>query len=121
MKNYSRMERLNKISRSVLGEIMEDLYAYEDYGMITVTNVDISKDLRHAKVYLSIFLDKEHKKSEEDVLNKIEKDEYLIKKSLVERVRMKYTPQLVFIVDETQKKVEEIYRIIEENRKDSDE
>ncbi len=121
MKKYTRMDRLNKLSKSVLGEIIEELYPYEEYGMITVTEVDLSKDLRHAKVYISIFLEDTHKKSEDDVVEKLKKDEYRIKKGLVDRIRMKYTPELRFIPDETQKQADEIYRLLENDKETGDE
>jgi len=119
MKQYSRMDKLNRLVQTVLGEIIEKSYPYERYGMITVTEVDLSKDLRHAKVFFSVFLDEEHTITENEVLAFLEKDEYIIKRSLVSQVRMKYTPKLHFILDHTQQKADEIYRLLEkESRED---
>jgi ribosome-binding factor A len=119
MKQYSRMDKLNRLVQTVLGEVIEKSYPYERYGMITVTEVDLSKDLRHAKVFFSVFLDEEHTITENEVLAFLEKDEYIIKRSLVSQVRMKYTPKLHFILDHTQQKADEIYRLLEkESRED---
>ncbi|HDS03087.1 MAG TPA: 30S ribosome-binding factor RbfA [Firmicutes bacterium] len=119
MKQYSRMDKLNRLVQTVLGEIIEKSYPYERYGMITVTEVDLSKDLRYGKVFFSVFLDEEHTITENEVLAFLEKDEYIIKRSLVSQVRMKYTPKLHFILDHTQQKADEIYRLLEkESRED---
>ncbi|HOO59731.1 MAG TPA: 30S ribosome-binding factor RbfA [Candidatus Mcinerneyibacteriales bacterium] len=113
MKQYSRLDKLNRLVQTVLGEIIEGAYPYERYGMITITEVELSRDLRHAKIYISVFLDKEHTVKEEEVISVLEKDEYKIKKELVSQVRMKYTPKLHFIPDHTQEKADEIYRLLE--------
>lgn len=107
------MDKLNRLVQTVLGEIIEGAYPYEHYGMITITDVELSRDLRHAKIYISVFLDKEHTVTEDEVLAFLEKEEYKIKKELASQVRMKYTPKLHFIPDHTQDRADEIFRILE--------
>lgn len=67
-------------------------------GFVTVTGVDITSDLSQAKVYLSIFGDDE-KKAES--LKGIEKANGFLRTELSKRIRLRYTPELIFKIDES--------------------
>ena len=55
MATKQRVDRLNSLLKEVISEVIRKEVQHPDINeFITVTRVDITKDLRHAKVYISI-------------------------------------------------------------------
>lgn len=75
--------------------------------LVTVQDVDITPDLKHAHVFVSVLGDMEGAKS---VLSKLHDHRKELQAQLSKRVILKFTPQLHFKLDET---VERGSRIIE--------
>ncbi|TYB31982.1 MAG: 30S ribosome-binding factor RbfA [Candidatus Mcinerneyibacterium aminivorans] len=113
-----RMRRVNKHVQEALGRIINEEYDYSKTGLITVNKVEVSRDLRHAKVYVSILLEDEQDFNREDVIDMLDREEYHIKDILKNRITLKYLPELHFILDESLEKAEKIYDIIEKHNKD---
>lgn len=116
MKQNRRMRQINKHVKIALGQILNDEYKYKNVGLLTVNKVEVSRDLRHAKVYVSVLLEDEHDFTREDVIKRLQKEEFYIKDLLKDRVSLKYLPELKFILDESLDKAEEIYRILEKDK-----
>lgn len=89
-------------------------------GLLTVTKVRMSPDLKSARVYLSIMGGTlPHDKT----LKSIQAEQPHIRHSLSREVRLKYVPELHFYIDDTQEavsRVEDIFRRIHEERRDTD-
>ena len=109
-----RMEKVQKLARQVLGEIIQDLKDPR-VGFATVTAVRVSPDLRHARVFVSV-LGTEEEQSR--TMAGLESAKPHIRSELGHQMRMKYTPELVFILDrveETAGRIETlIHRLHEE-------
>jgi ribosome-binding factor A len=94
----SRMRRVNEAVREVLsGHITEDLKDPR-IGFVTVTGVDTSPDLRHARVYVSV-LGSEEEKSE--ALEGLRSSAGFLQSKVGEQLRMKRTPTLEFRYDDS--------------------
>ncbi len=109
--------RLNKISALIQEELsLIFLHKIQDpeLGLVTITNVKVSPDLKIAKVYLSI-LDKEKR---EYVMNHVESLKGFIRTELAHRVRIKNTPELNFYVDDTLDYVERMEELFNKIHKD---
>ena len=116
MRRVPRVVRLNKQIQQILSEYFEMEYPFERFGIISVMNVSISKDLRNASVWLSIFRTDKDDSKRKETFEYIKKHEYKIKDFLAHEIRIKYTPKLTFFMDETLEKADEVYRIIEDLR-----
>lgn len=94
-----RIKRLNSLLREVLSEvIMKEVKDPRMAPLVTVTNVSISNDLHHAKVYVSIIgSDKEKNKT----LEALESAAGFIGRSAANKVVMRYFPTLTFKLDTT--------------------
>jgi ribosome-binding factor A len=79
------------------------------YGMLTVTDVIMTPDLRIAKAYVSHF---RSEKSNEEVLAFLEGHAKAVRMGIGRAVRLKFTPELRFYIDETLEKVERIEELI---------
>lgn len=67
-------------------------------GFVSVTRVDVSGDLRHVTAYVSVFGSDEEKKS---CLEGLARATGFIRSELGRRIRLRYTPELVFRLDES--------------------
>jgi ribosome-binding factor A len=99
--------RLEKISSLIKHEIsLIFLHKLQDptLGIVTVTNVKVSPDLKIAKVYLSIL----EKEKRDITMEKVIAVTGLIRSELASRIRMKFTPEIKFFLDDTLDYVEKI-------------
>lgn len=83
---------------------------------ISITNVDISPNLRNLKVYVDFSIKNEkNKKLVVEHLNK--HDIYVIKKLLAEKINLRYVPETIFILDETNAKLLKMEELIKKESK----
>jgi ribosome-binding factor A len=67
-------------------------------GFTSVTRVEVSSDLRYARVFISILGNLEERQQMEKVLKKAGG---FIRSQLAQRIRLRYTPELSFKMDES--------------------
>ena len=97
-KNSNRMDKVNEEFKRELSKIIDqDLKNPNITGLISVTKVKTSSDLKNAKVYISIL----GSKSKKNTLEGLKNASGFIRSELAERVNLRYTPELVFELDET--------------------
>src|SRR5262245_50868321 len=93
-----RMRRVNEAVREVLsGRIAEGLKDPR-IGFVTLTAVETSPDLRHARVFVSVLGD-EHQR--EESLAGLASSHGLLQAAIARELRMKRTPTLQFVYDES--------------------
>jgi ribosome-binding factor A len=80
-------------------------------GFVTVTGVQMSPDLRHAKIFVSLMGSGEEKESSMAALNHASG---WIRHELGQRMRMKFLPEIVFLTDTSQEYGEHIDKLIDE-------
>ncbi len=78
-------------------------------GFLTVTGVDISNDLTHAKIFVSILGDPDQRRESLAVL---ERTKGFIRSEIGRRIRLRQTPEIVFKLDETAAYSERIGRVL---------
>lgn len=101
-----------EVSRIVQGEMKDPRI-----GFITITKVDLTKDLRFARIYFSILGEDKDKKL---ALKGLNSAKGYIKGLLADRIKLRYTPDIVFMVDESMEHTKHIYDIIERLKKERD-
>jgi len=92
-----RMRRVNEAIRETLAEAIGELKDPR-IGFVTVTGVETSTDLRHARVFVSV-LGNERKR--EKTLQGLGSAHGVLQLRLATELRMKRTPQLTFEYDPT--------------------
>src|SRR5919197_2419946 len=90
-----RMRRVNESVREVLSEAVPELKDPR-IGFVTVTAVETSSDLRHARVFVSV-LGTERKRTE--TLAGLQAAHSVLQAQLARELRLKRTPQLAFEYD----------------------
>ena len=98
MANSRRVEKLAALLKREVSEILVNGIRDEriHQAMITITSVEVSGDLQHAKIFVSLF-GEEQKKSE--VLVCLEESKSFIRGELARRLQMRRSPDLVFKID----------------------
>lgn len=115
--------RLVRVNELLKREIAEDLYknfAMSDFDVsaLTVTRVECAPDLHDANVYVSIFGHEEERKRMIGFLNRHRQE---VIRLMVKRVKLKYTPRLHFILDESIEGGDNILSIIAEMERNNPE
>src|SRR5437667_11835690 len=105
-----RMRRVNEAVRQVLSEAVGELKDPR-IGFVTVTGVETSPDLRHARVFVSV-LGSEKKRVKS--LTALEAAHGVLQARLSRELRMKRTPQLAFEYDPTVERGVRMTQLIDE-------
>ena len=92
------MRRVNEAVREVLSARIAAGFSDPRIGFVTVTSVDTSPDLRHARVYVSVLGDESERS---DTLAGLASAHGLLQSSIAAELRMKRTPTLQFVFDES--------------------
>lgn len=115
---FSRSERVaEEIKKAVSHIINNEIKDPRVSGLISVTKVEMTKDLRHAKIFLSIYGEESEKQK---VFEGLKNAEGFIRKELAHRVRMKFFPEISFKIDESIEYGIHIYKLLEEVQKQED-
>ena len=105
----TRMRRVNEAIREVVAEgISDELADDPELGFVTVTEVETSSDLRHAKVFVTV-LEPEMRESSLAVL---ERSAAFLQGQINAQMRLKRTPTLRFVYDETGEKAARVERLL---------
>lgn len=112
-----RTDRLNSLLKEVISEVIKKEVKHTDVSeFITITQVDITKDLHLAKVYFSVIGSDEDKKK---TLNALNSAAGFIAARSSKKVRMRYFPSLTFYMDESVDKhirIQEMLKKINEEK-----
>lgn len=114
-RRVSRVAELIKreVSQMLLSGIKDDRVGT---GMVSVTDVDVSGDLQHAKIYVSIYGTDEAKA---ETMAGLKSATGYVRSELGARVRLRRTPEVVFVEDrsiERGNKVLSLLNQIQNNR-----
>jgi ribosome-binding factor A len=97
-KNSNRMNKVDEEFKREIGKIIDqDLKNPNITGLISVTKVKTSSDLKSARVYISII----NSKSKKNTLVGLKNATGFIRSELAKRVNLRYTPELIFEIDDT--------------------
>ena len=92
-----RMRRVDEAVREVLSEAITKEIRDPRVGFVTVTDVDTSPDLRHARVYVSVLGDDAKRKRS---LAGLQSAHGYLQKRVARELRIKHTPTLEFLYDD---------------------
>ncbi len=112
-----RIERVNSLLREVISEtITQDLKNIPIPELITVTAVETTSDLRHAKVFISLI--QADTKMKEETIAMLTAAAGAIGAISSKKVVMRYFPQLTFKIDESIENFMQIDKLLKQIEKD---
>jgi ribosome-binding factor A len=106
-----RMRRVNEAVREVVSTAIAGDLKDPRIGFVTVTSVDTSPDLRHAKVYVSVFGEEQQRA---DTLAGLARSRGYLQGRVAGELRLKHTPQLDFRYDDTPERGARITELLRE-------
>jgi ribosome-binding factor A len=95
---YSRADRVSGLIQEVLSNLLKKDIHDPRLKMVTITNVKMSRDLKLARIYFSIYGDSS---KVEAAAKGFESARGFIKRSLARRLGLRYMPDLKFFYDES--------------------
>ena len=94
--------RSDKINEEVKRELAQAIRFLKDpriTGLVSVMDVEVTKDLKYAKVYVSVFKQDEGQKKE--VLKGLQRSAGFLRQELKKRLLLRQIPELSFVLDES--------------------
>jgi len=93
-----RASRVAEQMKKEVSQIIQEELKDPRVGFVTVTGVDISNDLRYAKIYISILSSGEEETETLEVLNNAKG---FIRSEIGKRIRLRFTPEITFKLDKS--------------------
>ena len=106
---FKRSEKIQELLLQEISALIQRGLKDPRIGFATVTEVNLSNNLKHAKVYISV-LGTEHE--QQNTIEGLANASGFIRGSLGKDLNLRYIPVLEFILDETADHVAKINRII---------
>ncbi len=104
-----RMLRVNEVVRRELSTIITRELTFEDV-LVTINQVDVTPDLKNGHVFVSVL----GKGSGHAVIEKLDENRVLLQAELTKKVVLKYTPHLVFHLDNSTERGARVFQILQE-------
>lgn len=109
MSSQLRIEKLQELIKQEVGKML--LYDIKDprIGFVTVTDVEMTGDLREAKIYVSVMgSDEQIKSSMEGLQSALG----FVRREIGKRIRLRFTPEISFAPDKSLDYSEHIQKIL---------
>ncbi|HOV78725.1 MAG TPA: 30S ribosome-binding factor RbfA [Bacillota bacterium] len=105
-----RPERLAEAIKKEVTDMLREELKDPRIGFVTITSVEVSKDLRYADIFASVFGEPSERKATMDALQKAKK---FIRGELGKRIRLRYTPEISFKLDESIERGSRLLKLME--------
>ena len=107
-----RTDRINGLLRQEISQLLaRELKDPRLSGVVSITQVDTSGDLRHARVFVSVFGGRQEK---ETVLRGVNSATGFMRKELRARLSLRHIPDLKFILDESMEEADHVLKLMEQ-------
>lgn len=110
-KSFSRKDRVSEQIRRELAELIRKELKDPRVGMISITDVEVTADYAHAKVYFSTLAGSE---SLPEVMSGLQKASGFLRRELGKRISIHMTPQLHFVFDQSLERGSDLSKLIQE-------
>jgi ribosome-binding factor A len=113
------MRRVDEAIREVIGDALAADLKDPRVGFVTVTDVKTSADLRHSRVYVSVLGPgggPSEPSQREDSLAGLRSGHGFLQARVAQELRLKRTPTLEFVYDETTDRAMRLEQLIDEGR-----
>lgn len=104
-----RTERVGSVIKKSLPSKVNILASEHNAGLVTLTDVKVSKDLQHAYVYITAY---GGKSTPLEFIKVLEKNEMSLRLFLNDHLRLRQLPVLKFYLDDSLDKVNHIEKVI---------
>lgn len=116
MQESRRQKRVSNLIKETLSRLIIESFQDSTSGLITITSVSMSKDLKNAHVYLSVI----GHSPKQEILDLLNKRQGYIRKAVASKTKLKYNPLLIFSLDdrfEYEERIQNVIKTLNKNEK----
>jgi len=106
-----RKERVRELLKRAIGEAIRREIPVGNAGLVSVNDVELARDLRVARVFVSILGNSEQ---QQNGLAALQQHRARLQDLVAKSVVLRYTPQLRFVVDDSIQRGDRVLKLIEE-------
>jgi ribosome-binding factor A len=110
-----RSERLGELIKTEFGSIVQRDLKDPRIGFVSVMDVEVSNDYSHVKIFVSIMGDDEAKRL---TMEGLESAKGFIRTELGHRIRLRHTPEVHIIADNSIENGSRIFELLNEVKKE---
>ncbi|MDE0747165.1 MAG: 30S ribosome-binding factor RbfA [Porticoccaceae bacterium] len=111
-REFTRAERVSDAVQQELAVLIRDEVRDPRVGMVSVTDVDVSRDLAYAKIHVTFIGDHTQKEIDEAMAALNGASGYL-RKLLAASIKLRITPKLTFLFDESGRRGQHLSALID--------
>ena len=111
-RDFNRSDRIADVIQKEVAQINHQEMKDPRGGLITLAQVKVSKDLSHAKIYVSVMLEE----NAAQALETLNKASGFLRAQLAKRIQMRVMPVLSFVYDDTTIKANRLSKLIDDAR-----
>ena len=113
--SINRINRINEEVKKEISSIIRELKDPRISEMTSVVAVEVTKDMRWCKVFVSVLGDE---KQQEDTIKGLKSAAGFVRKEIGSRLALRYTPEIVFALDHSIEHGANINRILQDIREE---
>lgn len=113
----TRQRRVQELLVHEISDIVRREVKDPRVGFVTITDAEVSADLRHARVFYSVLGNEEQREATGEALNRAAS---FIRGEFARRAQMRYVPEIRFAFDSSVERSARISRLLEQVRQDEE-
>jgi ribosome-binding factor A len=111
-----RTDRVNELVREEISTLIrEEMNDPRMGGLVSITHVEVTPDLRHARAFVSVLGTDEERDS---TMAALAHARPFLRRELGKRLQMKYTPDLVFVGDQSIERAQQLTDAMRQNARE---
>lgn len=118
MSSHQRAARVADEMREILAQLIRDEVKDPRVGFVSIVKVEVSGDLRHAKIFVSVLGDEQQKKGS---LKGLTSAAGFLRSEVAKALQLRYTPELHFVLDESIERGQKIAQLLVEVQREQKE
>ena len=111
--SHGRPQKVADLIQRELSDLLHREVRDPRVGMVTITAVDVSPDLSHAKVFFTIL----EKEKQNETTNALQRAAGFLRSQLAHRIKLYATPELRFVYDESIERGDHLSQLIDSVRR----
>src|SRR5699024_7255596 len=111
-REFARRDRVAEEIKKELGDLITTRVKDPAVRLVTITDVDVSPDLKHAKIYVGMFDILGSGDQAAEVLAGLQRARGFLRHALGQRMRLRVLPELRFYEDATERKAQQLEQVI---------
>lgn len=108
---YKRSDRVGDLLLELLSQLIRKEVSDPRVGSITLTSVEVTKDLRHARVYFTL-LDEQARK--EEALSGLKSATGFIRAKVGRELKLRFVPTIEFVYDDSRDQARRIEDLLKQ-------